>query len=212
MEKSIPIEEFNIKEKLNRALRRAKEIHIECIDKKRDKKIELLEQRSLDNIANTMTYYNDCYAPCIMDFAYILNRIKNESVIDNCEESLQVKIDIAEQLSKMKKVPSPNTECHIESKYLDKCTSFKSYIMKKFFNQRKYKIIFHNKIATYDNIFYEKRKKFNSLNLLIFTEVIIFLLATIFQIVWLFVISMFSTIATFAAIVFVKCILGNGNL
>ena len=45
----------------------------------------------------------------------------------------------------MKNVPPFSTECHIESKDIDKCTSIKSLVLKKIFGDNKYRLIFHKR-------------------------------------------------------------------
>lgn len=155
MRGAIPIEELNIKD-FTKILKEVKELQDDKLEKKQKDFIKDLDKLSLNDIAN----YKYCvYKPILFNFGYILNRMKSDLVNDSDTESLQIKLDIAEQLSNLEQVPSLNTECHIESRYLDKNTSFKSFILKTFFGQRKYKLIFHKEEATFDEMYYKKYNK-----------------------------------------------------
>lgn len=85
----------------------------------------------------------------------VIERIKGKNESDNSEESLKVKMDLLEQLYKMKNVPQFCEECHIESDKFDRCTSIGSFIRKNIFRKKKYRLVFHGREAKYEEAVYK---------------------------------------------------------
>ncbi len=147
MRKTTPVEEFNIKEIKQNLEKKQDEMILENLKQKREKIIRKIWYLSLNEIANNNR-------PYLVDFEFIMNRIINDVKVDQDIESIQVKLDITEQLEKMKVLPSLKTECYIEGKKLGKCTNITSFIRKFIFRQKKYRIIFHNKEARFSQQYY----------------------------------------------------------
>lgn len=153
MKKSTPVSEINIEEIRNKIEKDKDEIKSKCLEKKRNNIIQKIDSLSLVDISNnTVGSYN---RPYLFDLAFIINRLKSDLEVDKNIESMQVKLDITDQLSKMKKLPSFKTECHIESNQCIKSTSIISFIRKFVFRQKKYRIIFHRNEAKFDKEYYE---------------------------------------------------------
>lgn len=196
---STPIEELNIDE-LNNIVKTSKENLKESLKKERDKKTKWLDDKSLYYIANNSTCCGD-YSPCIFDFLYILERLKNKTYgdekdyEDTFEESLKIRIEISEQISKMKEVPAFDTECHIESIYLDRCTSILNFIRKVIFKQNKYRLVFHNNKCDYNNNYY-KSKKISFSKKIILLEVFTFLLSILLSSTGLMIFDFFAILIT----------------
>lgn len=152
MRGTIPVEEFNIKEISDNIKKKQDEKLAEIKEENRQFLIKKLEYFSLDEIANNINSDNS-YQPYLVDFAIIMNRLQNDLEVDKDIEAMQVKVDILNQLSKMKKLPPLNTECHIESKYCMRCRSLKSFLLKSIFRKKKYRLVFHRKEATFDEEF-----------------------------------------------------------
>ncbi len=144
-----PVEELNIKE-ISKNIKNTYDEKInKAAEENRNRNIEELKYLSLDSIANN-TRGISCYSPYLFDFEFIMDRLKNDYDMDKRIESIEVKSDIAKQLEKMKTVPSFSTECHIESKYGLNCSSLKSFVLKNIFRQKKYRLVFHDRDATFD--------------------------------------------------------------
>lgn len=145
--KRTPVSELN----LDSSIQKIKDDLLEKQERVRNERIEDLESISLEKIANEI--YSDYgeydYTPYLLDFGMVLDRIKGDNRHDAFEDSLKVKMDLLEQISKMKYVPPFNTECHIESDKWNKCTSLWSFIRKNILRQKKYRLIFHGKEADY---------------------------------------------------------------
>lgn len=145
--KKTPVSELN----LDSSIQKIKNEILEKQEKVRDKRKEELDDISLEKIANEI--YSDYgeynYTPYLLDFGMVLDRIKGDNRHDFLEDSLKVKIDLLEQISKLKYVPPLDEECHIESDKWNKCTSLWSFIRKNILRQKKYRLIFHGKEADY---------------------------------------------------------------
>ncbi len=149
MRETTPVEELNIKEIRNNL----KKEQDERIEEKRRNIIRIKDKYSLYEIANnTCGGYN---RPFLVDFKFIMERIQNDLEIDKNDESLQVKLDITEQLEKMSELPSFKTSCYIESRDVFKSTSIVNFIRKFIFRQKKYRIVFYNKEAKFDEQYYK---------------------------------------------------------
>lgn len=149
--KTMPVGELNLDESIDM-------IKSELLEKKEEKRSIFIE-RVIDNVslyelANYTTY--ECtYAPYLLDFGIVIERIKGKNETDNSEESLKVKMDLLEQLSKMENVPQFCEECHIESDKFNKCTSISSFIRKNIFRKKKYRLVFHGREAKYEETLYK---------------------------------------------------------
>ncbi len=155
MRNTTPIGEINV----DQIMENAKRSEAKLLEKRKNlfnEKIQELNGLSLSSLANNSEGYLDKYKPYILDFGIVLNKIKGDFVVDMNNESLQIKIDIINQLKKMKNVPSFSTECHIESNDIKRCTTLRSLILKKLFRQKKYRLIFHNREATFNKKYYNK--------------------------------------------------------
>lgn len=192
MRDSMPIGEINVDEIVENAKKyqetlseRKKELHKD--------KINALNKTSLSKLANNEI--NGRYAPFLLEFGLLLNKLKDN---DNCNDidSLQIRIDITEQILKMKKVPPFSTECHIESKDPDKCTSVKSLISKKLFRQKKYKLIFHRREATFEDEYFKSNIKKKVSLLAIFEFIFLLLPVLLFNSYILFLLILIITFIT----------------
>lgn len=153
MRETTPVSEINIEEIRDNVKKNQDEIMSKYLEEKRNNIIERIKCLSLYNISNNVV--NECNRPYLVDFAFIMNRLKNDLEVDNNFESMQVKLDITDQLSKMKELPSFKTECHIESNQALKSTSIINFIRKFVFRQKKYRIIFHRSEAKFDKVYYK---------------------------------------------------------
>lgn len=184
MRNQTPITELDI-EQLNNVIKTTRQ---EIENKKseiRNEKVKFLNSKTLCELSNKVEEYTCLveYKPYIFDFLYILERLKEKVPGDEIkgfgtyEESLRIRIEVLEQISKMKEIPAFDTECHIESRYLGKCTSIKSFIQKSIFGQKKYRLIFHNKKADYDSLLYIKPEKISGIQKIALLELFIFILS-----------------------------------
>lgn len=184
MRNQTPITELDIEQLRNVIKTTKQEIENKKIEM-RNEKVKLLNNRTLCELSNNVEEYTWLvdYKPYIFDFGYILERLKEKAPGDESkgfgtyEESLRIRIEVLEQISKMKEIPAFDTECHIESRYLGKCTSIKSFIQKSIFGQKKYRLIFHNKKADYDSLLYIKPEKFSGIQKIALLELFIFILS-----------------------------------
>ncbi len=157
-----PVEEISVKEIAENINKIYDEKRANQIKKRRAYSIEKLEQLSLAQIANNMQkscYLPYDYLPYLVDFEFIMDRLKNDYDIDKGIESFEVKSDIVNQLKKMKSIPPFSTECHIESKYGLRCRSLKSFVLKNILRQKKYRLVFHNRDATFEHEYCKKDVK-----------------------------------------------------
>lgn len=201
MRNSTPIAELDIQE-LNNILKELQEKLTknlsDNIEYMRNENIKYLDRHSLDCIAN-----NGYYEPYNFDLGYIIERLKKDSSMDTNEESLCIKIDLSEQISKMKNIPPFDTECHIESNNEKKCTSFWNFILKNFLGQKKYRLVFHNNKMDYSKTYYEtKRIPFDKF--LVYSEIFIFLFSILSSNVLLSVIDIFAIICTLTCMTLIK--------
>lgn len=153
MRKSTPVSEINIEEIRNNVKKNQDEIKSKYLEEKRNNIIQEIDNLSLVYISNNTI--DSCNRPYLVDLAFIIDRLKNDLEVDKNFEAMQVKLDITDQLSKMKELPSFKTECHIESNQILKSTSIISFIRKFVFRQKKYRIIFHRNEAKFDKEYYE---------------------------------------------------------
>lgn len=183
MREPMPIGEINVDE-INENLKKYQETLLERRKEAYDERINRLNEASLSVFANNLNdekhipyllQYDGKYAPYLLQFGFLLNILKDNNR-DFDIESLQVKVDIIEQILKMKSLPSFNIECHIESKDVDKYTSIKSLIEKKIFGQRKYRLVFHKKEATFEEKYFKSNVK-TKLGLLAMSEIILLLIS-----------------------------------
>lgn len=192
MRSLMPVSEINVEE----IAQKTKKYREKLLEKREDKlkeKIKNLNLKSLALLANNEEY--NVYSPYLLDFKFVLDRIKHNKEIDRDTESSQIKIDIAEQLLKMKKIPSLDTECHIESRKIDNNTSIKSLILKKLFRQRKYRLVFHGREATFENYLYKVSLRKRLFTLACF-EIVIFILSFVFSSSFLLEFSIFLMLLT----------------
>lgn len=124
-----------------------------------------LKSKTLYGIANHMNRENleAYYQPYLIDFKTLLERLQENENDNLFEEELKIKLDLIEQISKMKDLPNPNTICHIESNSLSNSSRFRYFLKKFFFIHKKYKIIFHSKHTNLEDKFYDtlwSRNKF----------------------------------------------------
>lgn len=172
MKNSTPIEELNVEE-LKDIIELSKRDIKRKLEDKRKERVEELNDKSLYQISNG----GSGYLPCIFDFSYILERLKTETIGDRherretVEESLKIRVEILEQISKMKEVPAFDTECHIESIY----TNFVSWIRYLFFGGIAYRLVFHDNKTDYNKFYYKKQGKFSFLQKLVLLEAFMFL-------------------------------------
>lgn len=145
--KKTPISELS----LDSSIEKVRNKLLEEKEKVRNDLKEIVDNIPLERLANYNNFY---YSPYLLDFGIVLERIKGDNARDAFEESLKVKADLLEQLSKMEYVPSFNEECHIESNEWNKCTSIASFIRKNIFRKKKYRLIFHGKEASYTKVRY----------------------------------------------------------
>lgn len=153
MRETTPVSEINIEEIRNNVKKNQDEIKSKYLEEKRNNIIQEIDDLSLADISNNTI--NSCNRPYLVDLAFIIDRLKNDLEVDKNFESMQVKLDITDQLSKMKELPSFKTECHIESNQCTKSTSIISFIRKFVFRQKKYRIIFHAKEAKFNEEYYK---------------------------------------------------------
>lgn len=202
MRNSTPIAELDIQE-LNNILKELQEKLTknlsDNIEYMRNENIKYLDRHSLDCIAN-----NGHYEPYNFDLGYIIERLKKDSSMDTNEESLRIKIDLSEQISKMKNIPPFGTECHIESNDEKKCTSFWSFILKNFLRQKKYRLVFHNNKMDYSKTYYYGTKRISFDKFLVYFEIFIFLLSILSSNGLLFVIDVFTIIGTLICMTLIK--------
>lgn len=181
-----PITELNIEELSNIVKATKQEIENSKIEM-RNEQIKFLNSRSLYELSNNVERYifSVAYKPYIFDFGYILERLKKKALGDEnkrdktYEESLRIRIDVSEQISKMKEIPAFDTECHIESNNINKCTNIKSFIYKRIFGHKKYRLVFHNKKMDYDIHEYIKSKKFSDIQKIALFEGFLLILSII---------------------------------
>lgn len=200
MREMMPIGEINVEE-ITRNTKKYREKLLEKRDEALKEKIDKLNLISLNNLANNRV--EGVYMPYLLDLKLVLERIKGNSRYDTDFESLQIKIDLIEQISKMKEIPSLDTECHIESKYIKKNTSIKGLIFKKIFKQNKYKLVFHGKEATFDKQLYKVslKKRLFALMCLEILLSILSLMSGVFATI-LFIASIFIMLLTMYIIEF----------
>lgn len=185
MKNQTPTSELGIEE-LNNIVKATKQQIEDKQFEKRKEQIKKLNSKSLYQLSNNLTdkVWND-YEPYIFDFGYILERLNKEVYGDEdknertFEESLRIRVEISEQISQMKEVPAFDTECHIESRYLGRYTSIKSFICKKILGQRKYRLVFHNKKMDYREKCYKKQKRFSFSQKIVILELFIILLSIV---------------------------------
>lgn len=171
MKKLIPAEEINIQE-LKNCSKRSYEKLQKRIEQEREEDIKEKREtvylcKLLDLAENTDC--NDKYSPYLLDFKTVLYKINDDIESDRNNKSLKIRIDISKQLLKMKKIPSLDTECHIESKDVKKSTNLINFIIKKFFIRGKYRLVFHGKKATFSKEFYKSHLRADILILKILT-------------------------------------------
>ena len=153
MRKTTPVEEFNIKEIIKKLEKKQDAIVFEVFEEKRRNIIRKINNLSLYKIFNNTE--EGCNRPYLIDFEFIMDRLQKDLEIDQDYESIKVKLDITEQLEKMKKLPSFKTSCYIESRDVFKSTSIINFIRKFIFRHKKYRIVFHNKEAKFDEQYYK---------------------------------------------------------
>lgn len=154
MRESTPISEINIEEIRNNVKKNQDEMKSKYLEEKRNNIIKKINDLSLADISNNLIEFRN--RPYLIEFAFIIDRLENDLEVDKNFEAMQVKLDICDQLAKMKELPPFNTECHIESKLWDRSTSISSFIRKFVFRQKKYRIIFHGSEAKFDKEYYEE--------------------------------------------------------
>lgn len=200
MRKSTPVEELGIKELANNLNEIHEKMETDKREEDRNHNIEEIKYISLESIANNKNGIE--YRPYLVDFGFIMDRIKNDYKVDRGLESVRIKTDIANQLAKMKSVPPFSTECHIESRYGLLCTNIKSFVLKNIFRQKEYRLIFHGRDAT----FKEKYCKVDFKQFLYVSMALIFIcvLSCKFSIMPLFVLSIVLEIIIF----FIMIIIG----
>lgn len=200
MRKSTPVEELGIKELANNLNEIHEKMETDKREEDRNHNIEEIKYISLESIANNKNGIE--YRPYLVDFGFIMDRIKNDYKADRGLESVRIKTDIANQLAKMKSVPPFSTECHIESRYGLLCTNIKSFVLKNIFRQKEYRLIFHGRDAT----FKEKYCKVDFKQFLYVSMALIFIcvLSCKFSIMPLFVLSIVLEIIIF----FIMIIIG----
>lgn len=157
-----------------------------------------IDNKSLEEITKCEGYYG--YTPYLIDFETILERVKSENKVDNNENSLKIKMDLAEQLSKMKKYPPLDTICHIESDDYNKSTRLRYWFLKRVLFQRKYRIVFHKNITDFDNMFYNYKVSNGMETLFIALGVIGFFVSVICFLIGFKFISLFIIFAYIASL------------
>lgn len=172
MKDSMPIGEINVDEIIENAKKYRKTL-LNLKKEEHKEKIEELNETDLISFTNNKS--DGVYKPYLLEFGLLLNRLKDKDGVYNMKE-LQIRIDIIEQILKMKNVPPFSTECHIESKDIDKCTSIKSLVLKKIFGDNKYRLIFHKREATFQDKYFKSNIK-TKFTLLTISEFILLILS-----------------------------------
>lgn len=164
-----------------------------------EKNLKDLNKISLCNLANNNSGEESYkrYEPYLIPFEELLERIKGKNELDSSDEDKKVRLDLAEQLSKMKKYPPLDTLCHIES--YKKYSEFRHWVARCIFKKRKYKIIFHDKNVKFEDIYYVKETS-KTKAWIIFLTVIFFIMLFICNFFCSFKLT-FKVILTFLAII-----------
>lgn len=187
MRNSTPIGEINVDE-INENLKKYQKELLEKRNEIYKEKIDRLNRTNLNVFANNIQ--DGVYAPYLLEFGLLLN-ILNDNNRAHDIEALKIKVDVLEQILKMKTLPPFSIECHIESNDIDKCTSIKSLIEKKIFKNRKYKLVFHRKEATFEEKYFKSKLKIKVALLVIFGVILSILSMFLFNSSLLFVVSLF---------------------
>lgn len=137
-----------------------------------EQNIQEISRNSLEELSNNRGYYVDpfrevivrVYEPYLLDLGTILTRLRLDLEVDHTTVSQQIKIDLAEQLSKVYELPDLEMECFIacpdywiqmKRKNAGLLKRISSWIFKskdKFPSKFKYKIVFTGRKATYKEL------------------------------------------------------------
>lgn len=189
MRDSMPIGEIDIDE-FNENLKKYQKELLENREEIYKDKIDRLNRTNLNAFANNLQ--DGVYAPYLLEFGLLLNILNNNNRVQVHDiESLKIKVDVLEQILKMKTLPPFSIECHIESNDIDKCTSIKSLIEKKIFKNRKYRLVFHRKEATFEEKYFKSKLKIKVALLVIFGVILSILSVFLFTSSLLFAVSLF---------------------